>query len=172
MVTSIGTIFVDIIVYTLDLQSVYTAFYALYVTKERCSSVQAMQSSNGLTDPIGLWLGHLMFDVIWSIILSSIIIIIFATVSNQFHGLGFFVRLSFFFFSLLKGIRSANWVIFQWVVLILYGFAGALFSYCISLIVTSPLAAFAAAAGYQFVISVVSLFDQSVLFFFDCANLM
>lgn len=58
-----------------------------------------MQLSNGLTDPIGLWLGHLMFDVIWSIILSSIIIIIFAKVSNQFHGLGFLV--SFFFFSVV-----------------------------------------------------------------------
>ena len=61
-----------------------------------------MQFSNGLTDPIGLWLGHLMFDIIWSILLSSIIIIIFATVSNQFHGLGFLVCVSF---SLLKGIH-------------------------------------------------------------------
>lgn len=69
----------------------HTAFYAVYVTKERRSSVQAMQLSNGLTNPIGLWLGHLMFDVIWSILLSSIIIIIFATVSNKFHGLGFLV---------------------------------------------------------------------------------
>jgi ATP-binding cassette subfamily A (ABC1) protein 3 len=44
----------------------------------------------------------------------------------------------------------------QWVVLVLYGFAGALFSYCVSLIVTSPLAAFAMAAGYQFLMSIVS----------------
>ena len=80
------------------MQGVHTAFYALYVTKERRSSVQAMQFSNGLTDPIGLWLGHLMFDVIWSILLSSIIIIIFATVSNQFHGLGFLVGGFFFTF--------------------------------------------------------------------------
>ncbi|KAF8808210.1 P-loop containing nucleoside triphosphate hydrolase protein [Phlegmacium glaucopus] len=114
--------------------AVHTAFYALYATKERRSSVQAMQFSNGLTDPIGLWLGHLMFDVIWSIVLSSIIIIIFAAVSNQFHGLGFL-----------------------WVVFVLYGFAGALFSYCVSLIVPSPLAAFATAAGYQFLISVLYL---------------
>ena len=81
----------------------HTAFYALYVTKERRSSVQAMQLSNGLTDPIGLWLGHLMFDVIWSILLSSIIIIIFATVSNQFHGLGYLVCL---YPSCSKGIHS------------------------------------------------------------------
>jgi len=50
-----------------------------------------MQLSNGLTDPIGLWLGHLMFDMIVVVVLSTIIITIFATVSNQFHGLGFFV---------------------------------------------------------------------------------
>jgi hypothetical protein len=68
-----------------------------------------MQFSNGLTNPIGLWLGHLMFDVGWSILLSSIIIIIFATVSNQFHGLGFMVSL--FHFSLLTGIHSAKLVI-------------------------------------------------------------
>ena len=47
-------------------------------------------------------------------------------------------------------------ILSQWVVLVLYGFTGALFSYCISLIVTSPLAAFATAAGYQFLISIVS----------------
>ena len=63
-----------------------------------------MQFSNGLTDTIGLWLGHLMFDVIWSILLSSIIIIIFAAVSNQFHGLGFLVG----FFFCLRGVHSAK----------------------------------------------------------------
>jgi hypothetical protein len=51
-----------------------------------------MQFSNGLTNPIGLWLGHLMFDTISSVLLSTIIIIIFATVAHQFHGLGFLVR--------------------------------------------------------------------------------
>lgn len=73
------------------LQSVYPAFFALYVSKERRSSVQAMQFSNGLHNPIGLWLGHLMFDTIFTLLMSTIVIIIFATASNQFHGLGFFV---------------------------------------------------------------------------------
>lgn len=53
--------------------------------------MQAMQFSNGLTDPVGLWLGHLMFDTIAVVVLSTVIIIIFATLSNQFHGLGFLV---------------------------------------------------------------------------------
>jgi ATP-binding cassette, subfamily A (ABC1), member 3 len=72
-------------------QAVYPAFFALYVSKERRSSVQAMQFSNGLSNPVGLWLGHLVFDSIFSLVSSSIIIIIFAAVSNQFHGLGLFV---------------------------------------------------------------------------------
>ncbi|KAF9004918.1 P-loop containing nucleoside triphosphate hydrolase protein [Hymenopellis radicata] len=113
--------------------AVYTAFYALYVSNERRSAVQAMQFSNGLSDPIGLWLGHLAFDVIFSIISASVIIIIFAAASNQFTG------------------SDSSY----WVVLVLYGFAGTLFSYCVSLMVASPLAAFAAATGYQVVMFVL-----------------
>jgi ATP-binding cassette subfamily A (ABC1) protein 3 len=74
------------------MQSVYPAFFSLYVSKERRSSVQAMQLSNGLTDPIGLWLGHLLYDTIAVVVLSTIIIIVFAVAaSQQFHGLGFLV---------------------------------------------------------------------------------
>jgi len=72
----------------ISIQAVYPAFYALYVSQERRTSVQAMQLSNGLTNPVGLWLGHLMFDTITTVVLSTLIIIIFATVSDQFHGLG------------------------------------------------------------------------------------
>ncbi|KAF8204260.1 hypothetical protein K438DRAFT_1670421 [Mycena galopus ATCC 62051] len=108
--------------------SIFPAFFALYVSKERRTSVQAMQFSNGLHNPIGLWLGHLAFDTMFTVLMSTVVIIIFAAVSNQFHGLGFF-----------------------WLVMVLYGIAGTLFAYCASLIVTSPLAAFAAVAGYQIV---------------------
>ncbi len=41
--------------------------------------------------------------------------------------------------------------------MVLYGIVGALFSYCVSLAVTSPLAAFAAVAGYQVIMFVVSV---------------
>ncbi|KAJ3513241.1 hypothetical protein NLJ89_g3058 [Agrocybe chaxingu] len=117
------------------LMAVYPAFYALYVSKERRSSVQAMQLSNGLTDPIGLWLGHLMFDTISVVILSTIITIVFALVaSNQLEGLGFL-----------------------WFIMVQYGITGALFAYCISLFASSPLAAFAIVAGYQFVVSILYL---------------
>ncbi|KAF5346171.1 hypothetical protein D9758_009923 [Tetrapyrgos nigripes] len=114
--------------------SVYPAFFALYVSQERRSSVQAMQFSNGLSNTFGLWMGHLMFDFIFALISSTIIIIIFAAVSNQFHGLAIF-----------------------WVILVLYGIAAILFSYFVSLFVSSPLAAFAAVAGYQVVMFVLYL---------------
>ncbi|KAF8079136.1 hypothetical protein FPV67DRAFT_1467643 [Lyophyllum atratum] len=114
--------------------AVFPAFFALYVSRERRSSVQAMQMSNGLGDPIGLWLGHLMFDTITSIILSTIIIIVFAVASNQFQGLGFL-----------------------WLVMVLYGITGALFAYCVSLMVASPLAAFATVAGYQVIMFILYL---------------
>ncbi|KAG2022539.1 multidrug resistance protein 1 [Coprinopsis cinerea AmutBmut pab1-1] len=117
------------------IMAVYPAFYALYVSRERRSSVQAMQLSNGLTDPIGLWLGHLLWDTINVVILSTIIVIAFAAASpDNFHGLGFL-----------------------WFVMVLYGITAALFSYCASLWMSSPLAAFAAVAGYQFVVFVLYL---------------
>ncbi|OBZ68485.1 ABC transporter A family member 2 [Grifola frondosa] len=114
--------------------AVFPAFFSLYVAQERRSSVQAMQLSNGLSDPVGLWLGHLMFDSIFALILATLIVIVFAAASSQFQGLGFF-----------------------WLVLLLYGIVGALFSYCVSLIVTSPLAAFALSAGYQVIMFILYL---------------
>ncbi|KAL0951946.1 hypothetical protein HGRIS_008597 [Hohenbuehelia grisea] len=108
--------------------SVFPAFFSLYVCRERRAAVQAMQFSNGLSNPLGLWVGHLMFDSTFVLIIATIVIIVFAAVSNQFNGLGFL-----------------------WLVLVLYGITGALFSYCISLAMASPLAAFAAVAGYQIV---------------------
>ncbi|KAG2341981.1 hypothetical protein BDR05DRAFT_1060572, partial [Suillus weaverae] len=109
--------------------AVFPAFFSLYVSRERRSAVQAMQLSNGLSDPIGLWIGHLLWDSIFSVTLATIIIIIiFATTTNQFTGLGFF-----------------------WIILVLYGVVGALFAYCVSLFMSSPLSSFAAVAGYQIV---------------------
>ncbi|KAH9830408.1 uncharacterized protein C8Q71DRAFT_862423 [Rhodofomes roseus] len=114
--------------------SVFPAFFGLYVSKERRSAVQAMQFSNGLSNPAGLWLGHLMFDSIFAVFIATLIIVIYAFASNQFAALPFF-----------------------WLVLVLYGIVGALFSYTISLAVPSPLAAFAATAGYQAVMFLLYL---------------
>ena len=72
-------------------QAVYPAFFSLYVAKERRSSVQAMQFSNGLSNPAGLWLGHLMFDSIISLITATLLVIVFAGTSTLFTGLGYLV---------------------------------------------------------------------------------
>ena len=71
--------------------AVYPAFFSLYVAKERRSAVQAMQLSNGLADPVGMWLGHLLFDSAFGVVAATLIAIVFAAASNQFNGLGFFV---------------------------------------------------------------------------------
>jgi hypothetical protein len=66
----------------------------MYVSRERRSSVQAMQFSNGLSNPIGLWLGHIMFDGIKVVIISTVITIVYAVVAReQLHGLGFLVSI-------------------------------------------------------------------------------
>ena len=57
---------------------------------------------------------------------------------------------------LLSPLSSCSPYLDQWVVLAQYGIVGALFSYCVSLIMSSPLTSFAAVAGYQIVMYVVS----------------
>ncbi|EJU01079.1 hypothetical protein DACRYDRAFT_16428 [Dacryopinax primogenitus] len=93
------------------------------------TSVQAMVYSNGLT-PLGLWLG-LLFEIPSIVIISSIISLVFAygQESPQFYHTGIL-----------------------WVILTLYGMTAALFSFCVTLFITSGLAAFAIVAGYQVII--------------------
>ncbi|KAG9083681.1 hypothetical protein FRC06_004419 [Ceratobasidium sp. 370] len=109
----------------------WPAFFALYVSAERQSSVQAMQLSNGMT-PAGLWLGHLLFDLPWITLIATVVVTVFGTVTSQFYGLGAL-----------------------WVVLELYGIAGALFAYVVSTLAKSPLASFAIAGGYNCLMSML-----------------
>ncbi|KAG8705174.1 hypothetical protein FRC09_003117, partial [Ceratobasidium sp. 395] len=109
----------------------WPAFFALYVSAERRTSVQAMQLSNGMT-PAGLWLGHLLFDLPWITLISTVICAVFGIVTKQFYALGAF-----------------------WVVLELYGVAGALFAYVVSTFVDSPLASFAVTGGYNGMMSIL-----------------
>ena len=51
-----------------------------------------MQFSNGLSNPAGLWLGHLMFDAIPAVFIATLIVVIYSFASNQFAALPFFVR--------------------------------------------------------------------------------
>ena len=110
-----------------------------------------MQLSNGLTDPIGLWIGHLMFDSLAVLLSSTVIVVVFAAVvPDAFVGLGFLVRPARPFVHVPSLIT-----LYQWLVMVLYGICSALFSYCVSLFASSPLAAFAIAGGYQFVLYLV-----------------
>lgn len=55
--------------------------------------MQAMQMSNGLTNPAGLWLGHLMWDLIVVLIAASAIVGTLPTSKMVFHEYGLFVSL-------------------------------------------------------------------------------
>ena len=55
----------------------------------------------------------------------------------------------------------------QWVVMFLYGIAATLFAYCVSLLMSSPLASFAAVAGYQMVFFIVRSFDRVTVSIYD-----
>jgi ATP-binding cassette subfamily A (ABC1) protein 3 len=64
---------------------VFPAFFTLYVSKERRSSVQAMQLSNGISNPAGMWLGHLLFDGIPGVVIATVVAAVFAaTQPDQF----------------------------------------------------------------------------------------
>ncbi|KDR85851.1 hypothetical protein GALMADRAFT_389530 [Galerina marginata CBS 339.88] len=122
--------------------AVFPAFFTLYVAKERHSSVQAMQLSNGLSNPLGLWLGHLMFDSMFTVIVATFIAIVYSLLGNKFQGVGLL-----------------------WFVICLYGFAGTLLAYITAIIVKSPLGAFAILAVSQFIIFLLYLTGYIVTLF-------
>lgn len=123
--------------------AVYPAFFSLYVSRERRSSVQAMQLSNGLANPLGLWLGHLMFDSLFTVFIATVATVIFSVATDYLHGLGFL-----------------------WFIMILYGITATLWAYCVSLFMPSPLASFALAAGYQIIMFLIYLIGYFVTFTF------
>ncbi|TFK42145.1 hypothetical protein BDQ12DRAFT_703521 [Crucibulum laeve] len=114
--------------------AIFPAVCALYVSKERQSSVQAMQFSNGLANPLGLWLGHLLFDSIISFVVALGGTIIFVLLTEQIRDLGI-----------------------MWFILLLYGLAGTLFAYLVSTLVGSPLAAVLVVGVYQFLVLLLYL---------------
>ncbi|KAH6912560.1 nod factor export ATP-binding protein I [Coprinopsis sp. MPI-PUGE-AT-0042] len=118
------------------------SFYTLYVAKERQSSVQAMQLSNGLSDPLGLWLGHLLFDSASVAVATTVTTAVYAGVAGAyFHALGLL-----------------------WLVMTLYGITGVLLAYCASVWIKRPLAAFASVMGYQLAIFAAYLIGTVVIF--------
>ncbi|EMD62197.1 hypothetical protein COCSADRAFT_229062 [Bipolaris sorokiniana ND90Pr] len=102
---------------------VYPALFALYPTQERLRNVRALHYSNGIR-AVPLWLAYTAFDFIFVLIISAVTTIIFVAASSAFYAPGYL-----------------------FVVFFLYGLCAILFSYLISIVVTSQLAAFAFAAG-------------------------
>lgn len=102
---------------------VFPALFALYPTQERLRKVRALHYSNGIR-AVPLWLAYTAFDFIFVLIIAGITTAIFVGASSAFYGPGYL-----------------------FVVFSLYGLCAILFSYLISIVVTSQLAAFAFAAG-------------------------
>ncbi|GLB44403.1 putative ABC-2 family transporter protein [Lyophyllum shimeji] len=112
----------------------YPAFATLYVARERRSSVQAMQASNGLSNPIGLWLGHLVFDSILSPIVAAVFVAFFNHIRGRGLGLGLL-----------------------WLIAFLYTVAATLLSYCAAVLTGSPIGAFALVVTYQLVLFILGI---------------
>lgn len=89
--------------------------------------------SNGAT-PVGLWLGHLLFELPGIVLVSIVITVVFATVSSQFNGIGELFAC-----------------------FVLYGISATLYAFCFSLFLTSQLAAWALYAGISVILFLLYL---------------
>lgn len=85
------------------------------------------QYSNGAS-PLGVWLGHLLFEMPAILFASTVIIIIFAVATSQFNYPG------------------ALWACF-----VLFGVTGSLWSFMFSLGIKSALVGLAAVAGFNLI---------------------
>ena len=112
-----------------------------------------MQFSNGLSRPTGLWLGHLLFDTMFTVVIATAIVLVLGLTptSDQFHGLGLFVSCHAYCLYL----RRVSYH-YQWLCIILYGICSALFAYLASLANLSPIGAVGLLALFQVVVFFVS----------------
>jgi ATP-binding cassette, subfamily A (ABC1), member 3 len=117
---------------------VYPALFTLYPTYERLHKVRALQYSNGVRD-LPLWISYAMFDFIFVLVVSTICTAIVAVQAPTFFGVGYLC-----------------------LVLLLYGLSATLFSYVVSMISRSQLAAFALAAGAQGIMVLLTLLAFTV----------
>lgn len=116
----------QLIIYFGLAMSITPGLFALYPSFERTRNVKQLQYSNGVR-PGPLWLGHLLFDAIFVVVISTISLIVFTLA------------------------KSSVWhfTSYLWPVFFFYGLSATLLAYIISLFVSTQLGAFAFAAGYQ-----------------------
>ena len=113
--------------------SIYPGLFALYPTSERLRKVRAMQYSNGILSS-SVWIAHLLFDLMFIVLISVLTTAIWASQWQGWYGLGY-----------------------MFVVFLLYGLAATTLSYVVSLFVSSQLAAVACTAVVQVIISMLYL---------------
>lgn len=118
--------------------AIWPAFAAIYPSTEKRSGVRINQYSNGAR-PAALWAGHLLFELPWIVLVSTIVVIACAAV-NQFTGLGQL-----------------------WVCLILYGISATCYAYLISLFLKTSFGAWAAVASINGVIFLFYVVVYSVI---------
>ncbi|KAF2434403.1 ATP-binding cassette sub-family A member 7 [Tothia fuscella] len=108
--------------------SVYPGFFVLYPTVERLRKVRALHYSNGIR-AAPLWLAYAAFDFMFVLLVSALAIILLISLTSIWY-----------------------YPSYLFVVFFLFGLTSILFSYVVSLFVSSQLAAFAWAAGIQAVL--------------------
>ncbi|KAF4974574.1 hypothetical protein FZEAL_8546 [Fusarium zealandicum] len=127
---SIGDLLIFATIFGLAM-AVYPAFLGLYPTFERLGGIRTMHYNNGVR-AMPLWLAYLSFDLLVTLLVSTVATIVFAAVTSIWYHLEYLFT-----------------------VFLLCGIASTLCSYVLSLIAKSQLAVFAASAATQAVMLLV-----------------
>jgi ATP-binding cassette subfamily A (ABC1) protein 3 len=96
-------------------------------------TIRLLITSNGAS-PAGLWLGHLLYELPGILFVSTIITVLFATISSQFNYPGM-----------------------VWICFVLYGISATLYSYLFTLALKSALASWALVAGTNVILFLLYL---------------
>ena len=126
--------------------SAYPGFFALYPTSERLRKVRALHYSNGIRS-LPIWSAYTLFDFISVLIVSIIAIAIWTGTWDGWYYPGYL-----------------------FVVFFLYGLTSIVYSYVVSLFVSSQLAAFAFAAGSQCALFLIYLISYMAIITYAPVN--
>ncbi|KAL0934185.1 ABC transporter [Colletotrichum truncatum] len=121
------------LVYTGIALSAYPGFFALYPSLERRRMVRGLQYSNGVR-PLPLWLAYLAFDFIVVLASTTLVTILWATLSSIWYHVGFI-----------------------FLIFMLYGLTAILLAYVISLFCKTQLSTYAWVAAGQAVMFLIYL---------------
>ncbi|KAL9084276.1 MAG: hypothetical protein Q9159_005321 [Coniocarpon cinnabarinum] len=126
--------------------SAYPGFFALYPTAERLRKVRALHYSNGVRS-LPIWSAYTLFDFIAVLVVSVLAVAIFAGTWDGWFAPGYL-----------------------FVVFFLYGLTSVVYSYVVSLFVSSQLAAFAFSAGSQCALFLIYLISYMAIITYAPVN--